>query len=79
MTTLKKSGIISQNRFSFYVPSYGIQSYTDFGPANLNAVRTGETFVSIPISNDSYYGAFWSATIDAFRFPGISSTEIYTF
>jgi hypothetical protein len=42
--------------------------YTDFGPINANAIRSGDSFVTITISNDLRYGDFWSAMIDAYRF-----------
>jgi hypothetical protein len=36
--------------------------------------------VSIPISNDDYFGYFWSADVDGFRFPdGATPKTIYTF
>ena len=52
--------------------------YTDFGPINANAIRSGDSFVTIPISNDLRYGDFWSVMIDAYRFSEYQ-TGIYTF
>jgi hypothetical protein len=51
--------------------------HTDFGPPQLNAIRSGESFVTIPISNDLNFGYFWSAKVDAYRFP--SQFAIFTF
>jgi len=51
--------------------------HTDFGSPQLNSIRSGESFVTIPIINDLTFGYFWSAKLDAYRFP--SQSDIFTF
>jgi len=77
---LKNSGVITERRFSFFMENYSGTSFVDFGKKDPAAVKTGMTMVSIPISNDDYYGYFWSADVDAFRFPdGASPKNIFSF
>lgn len=78
LNALKEAGVISEKRVSFYIPTYGTPIHTDFGPANPNSIRSGESFVTIPITNNEIYGVYWSATVDAYRFPEYQ-TSIFTF
>jgi hypothetical protein len=71
--------IISEKRVSFYIPSYGLPIYTDFGPYNPNAIRQGEAFVSISLTGIGPFLGYWVATVDAYRFPYGSPNALYTF
>ena len=80
MFLLKEFNILSEKRVSFYIPSYGLPIYTDFGPVNQNAVRANESFVTIKtIGEEDEMGldSYWANHIDSYRFGDSSSINIF--
>jgi hypothetical protein len=78
MNYLMRQKVISEKRVSFYIPSYGLPIYTDFGPFNPNAIREGENFVKIPITGQGPFYGYWVAEVNAYRFL-TGSKSIYSF